>query len=1142
MKLIKALRNLEAQFPIKLPSNETFRLLFIPLTTLSLVATMIWLAGPSLSWESFAPLVSAEKRIYLIAFIFLAWLLKFLMIDLDAPNPFQYKDPKVRKKILELQKRFQGANTFINTATTTKQGKTISLNKLPWYLLIGPSNAGKTTLLANSGVHYILQRHFPHNPIPSEHLDWWVTREASIIDVPGRYLSGNRAAKNASQDTNIFPHAWQFFLRLIKKQRGKHGMNGIIIALPAPELIKQNDTKQYHALLKNIFQRIHDVQKNFPYQIPCQIVITKCDLLPGFSEFFAESNTEELSQAWGINLPELKKDEKLTNVFSTRFDALIKKINQQLLWRLHQERNPMLRPYIKDFPLQVERLKEFMQDFCNKISSTHLNISIQGVYLTSALQVRPANEGQVLDLTMNSTSRDLQIFKEPNNTSRAYFIKQFLIHGLGYAHAEPAPMSKTMQWVRRSIYATSVSVITLTIALFGFDFQKGLEQTHLVKSNLAEYQANIAKVHNPNEHLAETIRLLNILKPDSVVAADPKNKAFAVLTFYSRMSQQKTRELYQHALHTVLLPEIKKYFEDYISTPVNQNAEDIYAVLKAYLMMGDATYFDSDYIITTMKKALPSTFTLEQKNYLNDHLIAAFNSPEIPITLDTNKINNTRSYLMSLPGTRLGFIILKHIDNNNKISNINFSSNSVFATSQTKKNQIPVMFTAQSYHSIISQESVLAAQEAIAGNWVLGHNDNNGGLKNAAPLTDQLRNMYIKHYIDAWENLLENIHLSNAQDLSQVDRMIVKLVNNDSPLIHLLRMLHENTYFDPISSSSPKLQQLALLVDKSDSSQTLLSEILSSLKNLHDYLRPVIDSENQRQAAFNVVSSRMLSRGKLDAITQLRMVAEKSPKPIQNWLDKIADESWQFLIADAGHYLDTSWQTKVINYYQSEIANRYPFDKSRDREVDIPKFIKFFGNPGIVLTYYNKYLQQFVDTSTYDWHWKKIENKVLPFSEETLRQIQQAMRIHHSFFPKNDNKLFVQFKIQPYQFGDFIQSVKLNVNNNQFIDNKNSYNNTHIITWPNTNDNKTTSIQLTMTNQNTVRSTFPGSWGWFKLLNQSFESMITKKEMLINLSMNQHPAKYVLVAEGQYNPYLGLNLTHFHLPQSLTDEILRDRT
>lgn len=1135
MKLIKALRNLEAQIPFKLPSNETFRLLFIPLTTLCLTAAIIWFAGPSLSWEGFAPLASTEKRIYLIAFIFLAWLLKFLMIDLDAPNPFQYKDMKVRKKILELQKRFQGASKFINSATTTKQGKTISLNKLPWYLLIGPSNAGKTTLLANSDVHYILQRHFPHNPLPSEHLDWWVTREASIIDVPGKYLSGNRAVKNANQDANIFPHAWQFFLRLIKKQRGKHGINGIIIALPAPEIIKQNDTKQYNALLKNIFQRIYDVQKNFPYQIPCQIVITKCDLLSGFSEFFSESNSEELSQAWGINLPELKKDEKLANIFSTRFDALIKKINQQLLWRLHQERNPMLRPYIKDFPLQVERVKEFMQDFCNKITSTHLNVSIQGVYLTSALQIRAANEGSIIDHAINSTSRDLQIFKEPNNTSRAYFIKQFLIHGLGATQAEPTPISQTMRWIRRSIYATSVSIITLTIVLFGLDFQRGLEQTHLIKSDLAEYQANLAKIHNPSEHLIETIRLLNNLKPISA-KDEATNSVFSVLSFYSRMSQQKTRELYQQALHNVLAPEIKNYFENYISTPVNQNAEDIYAVLKAYLMMGDATYFDSDYIITTIKRALPSTFTLDQKNHLNDHLIATFNSPWIPLILDKNKIHTTRSYLMSLPGTRLSFIILKNIDNNNKISNINFLSNPVFSTSQVKKNQIPVMFTAQSYHSIISQESVLAAQEAIAGNWVLGHNDNNHNLKNVEPLTDQLRNIYIKHYIDTWENVLESIHLSSAQDLTQVDSMIVHLANNDSPLVHLLRMLHENTYFDPISSSSPKLQQLGLLVDKTATSQNLLYEIITSLQNLHLYLRPVIDSDNQRQAAFNVVSSRMLSRGKLDAITQLRMVAEKSPKPIQNWLDKIADDSWQFLITDAGHYLDTSWQTKVIHYYQAEIANRYPFDKSHDREVDIPKFIKFFGNPGIVLTYYNKYLQPFVDTSTYEWHWKKIENKVLPFSEETLRQIQQAMRIHHSFFPKNDNKLLVQFKLQPYQFGDFIQSVRLNINNNQFIDNKNSYNNTHIITWPNNSENRMTSIQLTMTNQNTVRSTFPGNWGWFKLLNQSFESMITKKEMLINLSMNQHPAKYVLAGEGQYNPYLGLNLTHFHLPQSLTDE------
>jgi type VI secretion system protein ImpL len=224
-----------------------------------------------------------------------------------------------------------------------------------------------------------------------------------------------------------------------------------------------------------------------------------------------------------------------------------------------------------------------------------------------------------------------------------------------------------------------------------------------------------------------------------------------------------------------------------------------------------------------------------------------------------------------------------------------------------------------------------------------------------------------------------------------------------------------------------------------------------------------------------------------------------------------------------------------MHYYQTDIANRYPFDKSHDREVKLQDFTRFFGNPGILLGYYNQYLQNFVDTSTADWHWKKIDGKSLPFSEDTLRQIQQATRIHYSFFPKNDNQLFVQFTIQPYEFSDLIKTVQLTISDKHFVDDKDNFNSPHTITWPTTSTNKMTSVQLTMANENTIHTNFPGEWGWFKLLNQSYESMLTKKEILLNLSLNEHPAKYILAADGKHNP-LGLNLSHFRLPQQLTDE------
>ncbi len=1125
------------QFLTKLLSNEIFAKSLFPLGVLVLLAEIVWLVGPYIAWANYTPLAQSDKRFYVIAVIFLAWLLKFLLIDLGAPASSHHEDPKIKAKLQQLQNRFSGALQFLNKTVVSRQNKSINLNVLPWHLIIGPANSGKTTLLVNSGVNFILQRQFQNQDKldleSSEHCDWWVTRDASLIDVPGKYFSANET----SGRTQVYTLIWSFFLGLIKKQRGKNGVNGIIIVLPLPEIMKQGDTKAYQALLRDLFQRVREFQNLFPQTVPCQLVITKCDLLSGFTEFFSESSNEEISQAWGITLPAPKSGQKIYDLFTPRFNALIKKLNQQLIWRLHQERNPMMRPYIKDFPLQVERLKEFIIDFMKKFSSANINLSLQGIYLTSALQPTPEAEPTILDQP-SSNSRAVQLFKEPSLATRAYFIKQLLTHGLSSQSTEQIPVAtQVSHWKHYTAYATAIGISAIVAIMLGRDFQQGIQQAYSIQHNISDYQLTIAQIQDPDEHLLGTLKLLDSLQ-QSVKEAGFKLDLSYLMSFYSHKTQLKTNEVYHQALRAILIPEIKKYFEFFLQNPINKNADDIYAVLKSYLMMGDASHFDPIYVAKIMKQIQPKIVRESNLDLMN-HITLGLDSGWIPLALDTHVIQETRQFLLALPGLKLSYIILKNIDSNNIGSTITqeitLGNPSIFVNQQMV-NPIPVMFTAKAFASIISQEATTAASEASAGNWVLGNDTTM--IKNpeiSSTLIEELRTTYINNYIDAWERLLTNIQLLQPHDLAQTDNMIIGLTSTDSPLLQLLQILHENTYFEPIATSSQKLQNLGLLLEKNAQSQNQLYAIFASLQALHQYLQPVLTAENERKAAFETVSGRLVNNGKPDPLTQLRLVAEKSPEPIKNWLDKIANDSWFFLMQDSGRYIDTSWQTQVLPYYQTDIANRYPFATNTDQEVDIKKFVQFFGNPGVILNFYNHYLRQLVDTSTSEWHWKNVDNQPLIFSDDTLRQIQHAVRIHHSFFPNGDNKLYVQFALQQYKIAKKIKKISLRMNDKQFIDEPNDSKSSHVMAWPSNFNQKMTAIQLTLVDEQILTRRFSGDWGWFRLVNQSFENMISKKEMVLNLSLNEYPAKYLLFTEGQYNPFTSLNLRHFHFSQQLTD-------
>jgi len=90
---------------------------------------------------------------------------------------------------------------------------------------------------------------------------------------------------------------WKTLLNLIKNTSSKEKLNGIVLALNLPELMKKNSNQQKRCCCR-FEKRITDIRAQFGSQLPFHIVITKCDLLPGFSEFFSESGGDEISQTW----------------------------------------------------------------------------------------------------------------------------------------------------------------------------------------------------------------------------------------------------------------------------------------------------------------------------------------------------------------------------------------------------------------------------------------------------------------------------------------------------------------------------------------------------------------------------------------------------------------------------------------------------------------------------------------------------------------------------------------------------------------------------------------------------------------------------------------------------------------------------
>ena len=172
----------------------------LPLSLFFVVSLFIWFDGPLIRLNGYSPLQDTEKRVDLIGLFFLVWLFKALFFDtrLKKNASPDAVSEDIKNKIDYLRGRFQGAIKFLKSTVIHKNGKNVNLVRLPWYLVIGPTASGKTSLLATSEIKYILAKQFKTEHLkaipPSDTCNWWVTRDLVLVDVPGPYLFSKAGA------------------------------------------------------------------------------------------------------------------------------------------------------------------------------------------------------------------------------------------------------------------------------------------------------------------------------------------------------------------------------------------------------------------------------------------------------------------------------------------------------------------------------------------------------------------------------------------------------------------------------------------------------------------------------------------------------------------------------------------------------------------------------------------------------------------------------------------------------------------------------------------------------------------------------------------------------------------------------------
>ncbi len=148
---------------------------------------------------------------------------------------------------------------------------------LPWYLLIGASQSGKSSMMDRADLVLPLGKPTFDIPDPNPGLRWWFLNRGVVLDVKGEFLVKDRGVQSDEK-------GWRTILSLLSRYRAQRPIDGIILTIPASELYGGHKLSPEELADRGKFlaQKLQATQNILSLRLPVYVVITKSDIIPGF--------------------------------------------------------------------------------------------------------------------------------------------------------------------------------------------------------------------------------------------------------------------------------------------------------------------------------------------------------------------------------------------------------------------------------------------------------------------------------------------------------------------------------------------------------------------------------------------------------------------------------------------------------------------------------------------------------------------------------------------------------------------------------------------------------------------------------------------------------------------------------------------
>ncbi|NOR23634.1 MAG: hypothetical protein GQ542_04450, partial [Desulforhopalus sp.] len=309
-------------------------------------------------------------------------------------------------------------NRWTEAMATLKATK-VKIYDLPWLLLIGEPQSGKTTTLRESGLDFPLGKDALSGSGGTVNCDWWFTNEAVILDTAGRFTMPVDSAPDREE--------WHSFLKLLAKYRPRCPINGVVVTIPSTSLL-QDSQEEIRSKARNIQEKLHELVNVLGVEFPVYIMVSKLDLVYGFAEFCASLSSNERIQALGWDRKDISTKGFNPDEFHGFFDKFVTRLHSWSLRRLRDIPCGSEADRVYAFPGEFNRVKDTLGEYLGMIFSQdrfHMPLLLRGCYFSSGLQEGRSIAKALLSGAKASDQGIMAEFAKSFVQSRAYFINVF---------------------------------------------------------------------------------------------------------------------------------------------------------------------------------------------------------------------------------------------------------------------------------------------------------------------------------------------------------------------------------------------------------------------------------------------------------------------------------------------------------------------------------------------------------------------------------------------------------------------------------------------------------------------------------------------------------------------------------------------